>query len=126
MLPVLAYNNKVSLLQKDDYFIKITYLIESKRDLLLEKQKKLKHITKNNEYLTEVRNDYIKYNNYIINQKRDQLIALGLLKRYVKDLRKSGELSENNIEDARHEQQKIINELNMLKTNINLLVRETN
>jgi septal ring factor EnvC (AmiA/AmiB activator) len=124
MQSVLPFIN-LSLAQKDEYFIKIYYLIESKRNMLLEKQKKLELIRKNNEFLDEVRKDYIKYYNYILQEKKEQMAALNLLNKYVKDLRKSGQLSKNNIKDAKQEQRKILQELNMIKQNLDGLIEST-
>jgi len=115
----------LSLAQKDEQFIKIHYLIEAKRNMLLEKQQKLKYIKKNNEFLDDVRKDYIKYNNYILKQKQEQMLALNLLNKYIKDLRKSGQLSKNNIADAKLEQRKILHELDLIKKNIDTLMNET-
>ena len=115
----------LSLAQKDENFIKIHHLIEAKRNMLFEKQYKLKYITKNNEFLDDVRKDYIRYNNYILKQKQEQIQALNLLNKYIKDLRKSGQLSKNNIKDAKHEQIKILYELDIIKKNLDELVNET-
>jgi hypothetical protein len=115
----------LSLAQKDEYFIKIYNLIEVKKNMLIDKQKKLELITNKNKLLDEVRKDYIKYNNYVLQEKQKQIYALNILNKYINDLRKSGQLSKNNIQDAKQEQQNILHELNIIKQNIDGLIDET-
>ena len=61
-------------------------LIDSKRQLLERKQKKLKEIQKQNQFLGVVRDDYLKYQNYITQQKHDQINALKIINNYIDDL----------------------------------------
>jgi hypothetical protein len=115
-----------TLVQKDEYFIKINELIEVKKKMLVDKQIKLESIKHENELLYEVRKDYLKYNKYIQQEKQKQIYALNMLNKYIKELRNSGELSENNIQDAKQEQQNILNELKKIRLNIGHLIDETN
>jgi hypothetical protein len=108
--------------EKDEYFIKIHLLINTKHNMLIKKHKNIDQIIKTNEFLREVKDDYVKYTNYIIQQKKEQIIALDLLNKYVDDLRNSGELSKNNIEDAKQEQRKILLELDAIKQNMDDLL----
>ena len=41
---------------------------------------------------------------------------------YIKDLTRSGNLSKNNIEDAKHEQNKIVREINLIKKGLNQIM----
>ena len=110
----------------DDEFAQIQSIIQLKRNLLLRKQRKIKKIAKQNAFLEQVKKDYEKYNSYIFKQKQDQITALNLLNNYIKDLTKSGELSENNVKDAKHEQSIIKKELKDIKLGLNKLMNETN
>jgi hypothetical protein len=93
--------------------------------MLIGKQKKFKNLTKQNEFLNEVKQDYNKYYGYIVKQKEDQMSALTLLNGYIKDLTVSGNLSKNNIEDAKNEQNKILTEINSIKKGIDDIIKET-
>jgi hypothetical protein len=93
--------------------------------MLIDKQKKFKNLTKENEFLNEVKQDYNKYYGYIVKQKEDQMSALTMLNGYIKDLTISGTLSKNNIEDAKNEQQKILTEINSIKKGIDDIIKET-
>ena len=90
--------------------------------MLLEKQKKLKNIFKQNQFLEAVKNDYTKYYDYISQQIQDQIKALGLLNGYIQDLSTSGQLSKHNIDDAKFEQEKILKEINEIKKGLETII----
>ncbi len=117
---------QVNLKTKDNNFMQLQQLIESKRGFLLEKQNKYKKLNKTNQFLAEIKNDYSKYSNYIMKQKQEQIQALELLKNYVNDLSTSGSLSEQNIKDTKHEQNKIMNEIRQIKHNLNEIIEFNN
>jgi hypothetical protein len=110
----------------DEEFLQLQMLIQAKRQMLINKQKKIKKIAKQNAFLEQVKNDYALYNNFIIKQKQEQLNALTLLNNYISDLSRSGELSENNLKDAKHEQNKIKRELKLIKQGLDKLMNDTN
>ena len=122
-MEIINVNDELQL--SDDDFLQLQFVIQSKREMLLNKQKKLQRISKQNEFLNQVKNDYVNYNNYIVKQKNEQLIALELLQKYIKDLTISGELSENNLKDAKYEQNKIKKELKSIKHSLDELLNET-
>lgn len=115
----------VPLRERDNQFMKIQELIEAKRELLLKKQKKLNFISKQNEFLEGIKEDYTRYYEYISQQKRDQIRALELLDEYIKDLTRSGKLTKHNIEDAVEEQQKIFNEVKSIKKGLDSIISNT-
>ena len=114
------------LVKRDEQLLQIEELINSKRKMLLDKQKKMRVISNQNQFLDAVKNDYAKYYSYIAEQIREQLDALGLLNNYIHDLTVSGKLSKHNIEDAKHEQTKILNELKNIKKGLDSMINETN
>jgi len=109
----------------DNQFVQIQDLIDAKRNLLIDKQKKLRFISKQNQFLEAVKSDYQKYHTYISQQKRDQIKALQVLDEYIKDLTISGKLTKHNIEDAKEEQYKILKELKTIKSSLDDLVDDT-
>ena len=116
----------VHLVKRDEQLLQIEELIRSKRKMLLDKQKKMRVISNQNKFLDDVKNDYAKYYSYIAQQKREQLDALGLLNNYIHDLTVSGKLSKHNIEDAKYEQTKILNELKNIKKGLDSMINDTN
>ena len=117
--------NYIHLENRDQQLLQIENLIDAKRKMLIDKQKNFKNLTKQNEFLNEVKQDYNKYYGYIVKQKEDQMSALTLLNGYIKDLTVSGTLSKNNIEDAKNEQNKILTEINSIKKGIDDIIKET-
>ena len=109
----------------DQQLLHIENLIDVKRKMLVEKQKKIRKISKQNEFLDEIREDYGKYYGYIIKQKRDQMGALDLLNKYIHDLTVSGKLSKNNVEDSKYEQKKILSEIRSIKHNLDNIIKDT-
>jgi hypothetical protein len=115
----------VPVRERDNQFIQIQDLIDAKKQMLIEKQKKLRFISKQNRFLEAVKNDYAKYYNYISEQKKDQIRALQVLDEYIKDLTLSGKLTKHNIEDAKEEQNKILNEVKSIKNSLDSIIENT-
>jgi hypothetical protein len=113
------------LVNNDEKLLQIQDLIDSKKRMLLEKQKKIRFIVKQNRFLNEVKNDYVKYYTYIAHQKQDQVKALQLLDNYIHDLTRSGQLSKHNIEDAKVEQRKILKEVNTIQKGLESIMENT-
>ena len=123
---IVPFNrNNNELADKDEQLIHLENLIESKRKMLLEKQKKLRFVYKQNQFLGVVREDYDKYYSYIVKQKQDQMKALQLLNTYVDDLTRSGNLTKHNVADAKHEQRKIVSEMKSIQMNLDEIVSNT-
>ncbi len=123
-MEVVPFESKliIPIRENDEQFIQIQNLIEAKRDFLIEKQKKLKFITKQNRFLEVIKNDYKKYNDYLTQQKMEQIKALETLDNYIKDLTISGKLTKHNIEDAKVEQSKILREVKSIKANLDSII----
>ena len=125
IIPVKLQAN-LPLVKRDEQLLHIEELIDAKRRMLLDKQKKLRFISKQNRFLDAVKNDYVTYYNYISQQKQDQIKALELLNEYIHDLSSSGQLSKHNIEDAKFEQERILREVKSIKKGLDDIVNNTN
>lgn len=115
----------VPIKEREDQFIQIQQLIDAKKQMLIDKQKKLRFITKQNKFLEAVKNDYEKYYSFINQQKRDQIRALEVLDEYIKDLSLSGRLTKHNIEDAKAEQLKILREVKSIQNGLDSIIYDT-
>ena len=124
-MALIPINIPINIMQRDEQFMQIQELIESKRQMLLDKQKKLQVITKQNHFLDVIKNDYAQYYNYISQQKNDQIKALELLNGYINDLTVSGKLSKHNIDDAKYEQGKILHEVKSIKKGLDSIMNNT-
>ena len=127
-MEIVAYKMPMtnSLAEKDEQFLHIEELIQAKRRMLLEKQKKFKLIEKQNHFLDTIKGDYIKYYEYISKQKNDQIKALEILNSYINDLTTSGKLTKHNINDAGSEQKKIIHEIKSIRKGLDSIMDSTN
>jgi len=118
LIPIGNYQ----LPRKDDQFQLLQEMIDAKRDSLIKKQKTLHFLSKENSFLQGIRDDYSKYNKHIVQQKEDQMTALTILNKYIQDLSVTGELSKQNIEDARSEQKNILEEIDTIKKSLDTIV----
>jgi hypothetical protein len=116
---------EMNLADRDLCIIQIENQIEAKKNMLLNKQKLLNKNLKYNSLLQNLRDDYTQYYNYIIEQKRQQMIAMETLNQYLYDLTISGNLSDNNIKDAKREQKIIMNEIKNIKITLDDLIKKT-
>jgi hypothetical protein len=115
----------IKVKERDNQFIQLQQVIEAKKQMLIEKQKKLRFISQQNRFLEAVKNDYQKYYSFIEQQKRDQIRALQVLDEYIKDLTASGKLTKHNIEDAKAEQFRILNEVKQIKNSLDSIIDDT-
>ena len=110
---------------EDRQLMSIQNVIDQKRKYLLEKQMYIQHLEKQNKFLREVQNDYNTYNQYMVKQRQDQILAMHILNEYVQDLAISGKLTKTDLEDARQEQANILGEINKLKGSLGTIVQGT-
>jgi hypothetical protein len=126
MIEIIIPKQQPNLASRENQFIQLQELIDSKRKMLLTKQKKIKQITKHNDFLADIKNDYAKYYETIIKQENEKINALDMLHNYVRDLSTSESLSTQNIKDAKYEQHKIVNEIKLIKKRLDKLIEYNN
>lgn len=117
--------NTLYMVNNDEKFLHIEELIEAKRMMLINKEKKIRYLAQQNSLLETVKNDYMNYYNYISQQKQEQIKSLELLNKYIHNLTISGEISKNNIEDAKFEQERILYEIKKIKRGLNNIINNT-
>ena len=115
---------KMTLAERDKHIVRIEEQIEAKRRLLLEKQKKMNVLAKQNTFLVGIRDDYNRYYQHILKQKQEQLRAMDFLHKYLSDLSNSTDMTVNNIKDASIEQDKILREMQKIKQELDDIVNE--
>ena len=113
---------QISLAQRDLQFIQISEEIKNKKRLLLKKNKELAKKEEINEYLSSVRSDYVKYNNYILQEKQKQYDALLLINEYMSDLVKTEKLVDSQLRTAKHDQKDILGEIEKVKAELDELI----
>lgn len=114
--------NNIDLAKRDQYLLKIEDEIELRRKFLLEKQKKLEKLSRQNHFLETIKDDYENYHNYIVEQKEGQIRAMNSIKQYVEDLIVSGKLTDQDIKQAKDDQREITNEVKKIREKINEII----
>jgi predicted membrane-bound dolichyl-phosphate-mannose-protein mannosyltransferase len=114
----------LTLAERDDIFMQIEGEIEKNKQYMMEKNKYLQKVAKENQYLEMINNDYQKYYNYIIKQKRDQINAMNYLKEYLDILMIEGKLTDQDLEDARQQREHLLVETGKIKQTLNELIEE--
>ena len=107
-----------TIYEKDKCLQQIEKQIQLKKSFLLERKKYLENIIQQNRFLEGVKNDYLKYNNYIVDEKQQQINALNILSQYIDKIIIDGNLTKRDIIKRKKEQQEIINELKIIKENL--------
>lgn len=121
----MIITSQISLAKKDLYLTQIERLIDKKRKFLIDKHKTLGKISKENEYLQQVQNDYQNYYHFIMNEKIEQMKAMNIINEYIKTLLIKGKLTDKDIYDAKKQQKEIFNEVNKIKNSLDNLVKTT-
>lgn len=116
-----VYN--LNLAERDQYLYNIENQIHNKRNLLITKRKYLEKTSKENKFLEGVRNDYNKYNRFIVHEKEEQLRALGILQQYIDDIIISGKLTDEDIKKSKKEQRDILKEIKDVKNNLDSIIQ---
>jgi len=114
--------NDMDLAKRDQYLLKIEDEIQLRRKFLLEKQKKLEKLSRQNHFLETIKDDYENYHNYIVEQKEGQIRAMNSIKQYVEDLIVSGKLTDEDIRQAKDDQREITSEVKKIREKINEII----
>jgi hypothetical protein len=92
---------------------------------VLRQMKDLEKNRNKNEFLKGVYEDYNKYRDFIINQKREQKEFLEGLISYLEKTTAQGEITDRMLEKAKFEEKEIMNNLNNVKKQLNDLILAT-
>jgi hypothetical protein len=111
--------------RKEQQFLKVQKLLAEKKKLMHDKHEFVSKESINNKFLEMVKQDYEKYNNYILEQKRQQIDSLETINKYIDELNKTNQLSKYNLQDSKVEQKKILNEIQKIKTDLDKIIEKT-
>jgi len=113
----------MSLANRDKLLELIENEINLRRTLILNKSKKIDKKIKVNNFLEDVKQDYINYYKYIVEEKKQQYNSMLVIKKYLDDLINSEKLANNQLYNAKLEQNKILDEMDKIKTELNKLIK---
>ena len=110
------------LAERDLYLLQIEKEIKHKKGSLVKKKKELDKKHKLNHYLSDVKQDYTKYYDFIVGEKQQQYNALLLLKEYMNDLIKTEQLVDEQLRTAKYDQKDIVKEIDKVKAELDEII----
>ena len=112
-----------TLPEQDSYLVEIDKQIQIKRKFLLERRHHLEKASQENKFLTTVKNDYQKYQNYILKQKQEQIGAMNTLDQYLDDLIVTGKMTQSDIDQSKKDKREILGEISKIKKDLDDLMK---
>lgn len=110
------------VIKRDLKLMQIDEAIREKRNLIINKKDDIKKKTLVNTYLEGVKDDYQRFYNYTVEQKKKEQKAMILLNDYIADLVKTEKLMDHQMRQAKHDQKEIMIEIDKIKGEIDELV----
>jgi hypothetical protein len=114
---------ELSLAQRDKLLQKIDNEINVRRNLILEKTNKIEKKKKVNNFLVGVKDDYSKYYNYILEEKKQQYNSMMIIKNYLDDLIKTEKMANNQLKNVKNDQNHILHEMDKIKIELDKLIK---
>ena len=107
---------------KDNKLEKIRLLLNNKQNELYRNQKELYKNKKQNDLLNCVLDDYIKYRNYIVKDKQEQLSILEYTIKYIQHMQKNINMTESILNESNLQEKQILNHMVSIKEEISKMV----
>jgi hypothetical protein len=117
-------NNARYEMSEDERINRLIQIIDDKKTYLLQKYHTTYKATKQNEFLEGVLGDYEKYRQVIIAQKKQQIKALQTINHHIQSVHKTAEYGKTTEENSKLEQQRILNEIDAIKQDIDQIIGE--
>ena len=105
----------MDLAKRDLYLSKIKEEIKKRDQFLLKKTAELAEKCKSNEYLEDVKNNYVSYSKGLNNEKQNQLEALNGIKKYLDNLIATKQVEGEHLRTAKHELADVLKEINRIE-----------
>ena len=115
----------MDLATRDHKIIQLKAELENRKKLLCMKRRQLKTNVRENHFLKDVVDDYDTYNKHIISQKEKQVVFLQMLNQYIDNINQDLSLTNNQLQNSKHDQREILKEITYLKNEIDDLVKTT-
>jgi hypothetical protein len=101
--------------KRDLHLLQIKEQIKKSDQFLLKKRDELEKKYKLNEYLEDIKNEYVSFSEEIKNEKLQQLEALNLIKNYLVELIAMEKEGKEQLRTAKHELNDVLHEINKIK-----------
>jgi hypothetical protein len=105
----------MDLAKRDLYLSQIKEQIKRQDQYLLKKRKELEQKYKLNEYLEDIKNDYVSYSEEIRQERQKQLEALKAIKHHLDNLIKMEQVAGDQLRTAKHELAEVLKEIKKLE-----------
>lgn len=110
--------NNMNIGQRDAIINEMGKQIKEKDDILLKNKKNMDNLAKSNSYIKDVKTDYNKYYDYIIQDKHKQINALQNIQDYLSSLNMDLNQTIDKGQDHKYHEDKILKEIEQIKHQI--------
>jgi hypothetical protein len=108
----------MDLAQRDKFIQQMQCEIDNTQDTIMEYLRDAENVQKDNEFLESVTNDYKRYHEYILQQKKEQREHIEMLSSYLDKNLDQANMSLEMAKRARWQQNQILGELEKVKTEL--------
>lgn len=119
---IVIYNYNMNLALRDKYIDILRQVLEERNMFLLDKQREIKQVSKENKLLIYVAEDYSKYHSILKKQKLEQCAALELLSNYISKISNTMNHTEEVLAQSKSQQQQIQMQMHRLREDIDNLI----
>ena len=110
--------NNMNIGQRDAIINEMDKQIKDKGQILLKNKKNIDNLAKTNTYISDVKNDYNKYYDFIIQDKYKQINALQKIQDYLSSLNTDLNQTVDNGQQHKYHEDKILKEIEQIKSQI--------
>lgn len=110
--------NNMNIGQRDAIINEMNKKIKDNDDILLNTKQNMNNLAKSNSYINDVKKDYNKYYDFIVEDKHKQINALQQIQKYLSSLNVDLNETMDKGEQHKYHEDKIIKEIEQIKSQI--------
>jgi hypothetical protein len=111
----VAAENPDDIAESDKNIYNMKCILEKKKQLLLEKNREIKELAKQNSFLNKVLSDYEKIKLHILEEKKKQQSAIKIISKHISQISKNMNQEDYHIEQLQDDQSMLLEELEKIK-----------
>ena len=115
----------MEIVNRDLKIIILKKAIRANNAFVVQKLVHLEKAQRENEFLRVIYNDYMKYYNYMMEEKRKQAAQMKFLVNYLEKSIVEAGLTKAQMAQAKHEQNSILGELDFIRADLESMIYET-
>ena len=109
--------------ESDKNIYNMKCILEKKKQLLLEKNREIKELAKQNSFLNKVLSDYEKIKLHILEEKKKQQSAIKIISKHISQISKNMNQEDYHIEQLQDDQSMLLEELEKIKMEMKEVMR---